>query len=350
MHYRQNREQSAEILRIALAHMGRQQAAFHPANYTLWYEHVAGINPPLSRVLDERIAASDSLTDGDVLRLYARYITTRDGEAIERIQGRLLTLLEETSQIISSTGTHATHFGETLEDHSLRLKQPVSLELIQSIVSEILTATRDMCAANVTLSQQLDTSTQEVLNLTHRLERVETEALSDPLTGLLNRLGFERATAELGARTGELGGAALLAADVDYFKRINDSYGHLVGDQVLCAVAQVLRARTKGSDIAARFGGDELPSCCPRPRSGAPRRWPSRFEPRCCRAGCGVSTEMSMWRPSRCRWGLPRRRPVIDSRTCCIGRMPRCTWPSGQGETAYPRGPPRIIMTRFYTA
>jgi diguanylate cyclase len=264
MRYRQNREQSSEILRIALAHMGRQQAGFHPASYALWYEYAAGINPPLSQVLEARIAANNSLTDADVLRLYSQYIVTRDGEAIERIQQRLLILLQDTSQIVASTGSHAVHFGEALEDHSLRLKQPVSMELIQSIVSELLTETQQMCAANATLSRQLDTSSQEVLNLTHRLERMQAEALIDPLTGLLNRRGFERAVAELNARPGELEGASLLAADVDHFKGINDSHGHLVGDQVLRAVAQVLRARTAAPAIAARLGGDEFVALLPK--------------------------------------------------------------------------------------
>src|SRR5713101_2531223 len=96
MRYRQSREQSAEILRIALGHMGRQQAAFHPVSYALWYEHAAGINPPLSQVLEKRAAASSPLTDADVARLYAQYIIARDGEAIDRIQERLLVLLQET--------------------------------------------------------------------------------------------------------------------------------------------------------------------------------------------------------------------------------------------------------------
>jgi len=238
--------------------MGRQQAAFHPASYALWYEHAAGVNSPLSEALEARIAAKSPLTDTDVLRLYAQYIVARDGEAIERIRERLLALLEQTSSAVYSTGTHAVQFGEALQDHSMRLRQPASADLIQSIVNELLAETQHMCAANVTLTRQLDTSSQEVRNLTDRLERMQVEALNDPLTGLLNRRGFERAVAELDMPSGDLSGAALLAVDVDHFKRINDSHGHLVGDQVLRAVAQVLRARTKGSDISARLGGDEF--------------------------------------------------------------------------------------------
>jgi diguanylate cyclase len=238
--------------------MGRQQAAFHPVSYTLWYEHAAGTNARLSQVLEEQIAANNSLTDADVGRLYAQHIVARDAEAVGRIRERLLMLLQETSQVVESTGTHAAQFGGALEDHTQRLNQQPSLELIQQVVSELLTETQQMCAANATLSRQLNSSSQEVLDLTRRLEQVQAEAFNDPLTGLLNRRGFEQAICDLDASGRELQGAALLAVDIDHFKHINDSHGHLLGDQVLRAVAQVLRARIKGSDIAARLGGDEF--------------------------------------------------------------------------------------------
>ena len=270
MQYRQTREQSAEILRMVVAFMARQQAAFYPASYALWYEHAAGINPALSQVLEQRIGSGTSLSDEEVLRLHAQHILTRDVEAIERIQQRLLTLLQETSQRVSDTGTHALQFGEALEGHSARLKQPVSMELICDIVNELLTETKQMCSASVTLSRQLDTSVQEVLTLTQRLEQSQAEALKDSLTGLLNRRGFENAVADLHARAADLAGVSVLLVDVDYFKRINDTYGHLIGDQVLRAVAQVLRARTKVADIAARVGGDEFAVLLPNtPMSGA---------------------------------------------------------------------------------
>src|SRR5262249_34248486 len=164
-------------------------------------------------------AAGAPLTDADVVRLYARFIVTRDGKTIERIRARLMALLEETAQIISSTGSQATQFGEALEDHSLRLRQPVCLGTVQEIVNELFTETQHMCAANAALAHQLNDSCKEVLQLTERLERVQAEALNDPLTGLLNRRGFEQAIKALDMQPVQLQGTSLLAADVDRFKQ-----------------------------------------------------------------------------------------------------------------------------------
>ena len=75
--------------------MARQLAAFHPLSYALWYEHCAGMNPDLSRVLDSRLAANTALTEADVWRLYAQHIAARDMEAFERLQLQLRNLLED---------------------------------------------------------------------------------------------------------------------------------------------------------------------------------------------------------------------------------------------------------------
>jgi diguanylate cyclase len=258
MDYQQSKEQSAEILRMAVGLMGKQAAGFYPASYALWYEHAAGVNPTLSRILEERIAASTPLTDSDVRNLYAQYIASRDRDTMERIEQRLAALLYETSRIVSDSGVHVMEFGECLEGHSKRLQVPSSVEAIHTIVNELLVETQQMCVANTTLSRQLDTSAQEVVTLTQRLERAQHEASKDPLTGLLNRRGFTDAVAKLYAGSAHLDGAGLLMVDIDQFRQINDSHGHVVGDQVLRAVAQVLRARIKGADIAARLGGDEF--------------------------------------------------------------------------------------------
>lgn len=89
-------------------------------------------------------------------------------------------------------------------------------------------------------------------------QRAETEAFTDPLTGLANRRAFDLAMGLAKAATGEAADFALAHLDLDYFKAVNDSLGHAAGDAVLCHVADVMRAVTRAQDTVARIGGDEF--------------------------------------------------------------------------------------------
>jgi len=82
---------------------------------------------------------------------------------------------------------------------------------------------------------------------------------TDPLTGLADRACFLDRLARLldGDRAGD-GCCAVLFVDIDGFKQVNDAWGHLVGDQVLCEVARRLAASVRADDALARFGGDEF--------------------------------------------------------------------------------------------
>ena len=91
------------------------------------------------------------------------------------------------------------------------------------------------------------------------LERLAEEARTDPLTGLLNRRGFdEHAARELVRIRRDRTPIALAAIDIDYFKQINDEWGHLVGDRVLAHLADLLTNQARGIDVAARLGGEEF--------------------------------------------------------------------------------------------
>jgi len=102
-----------------------------------------------------------------------------------------------------------------------------------------------------------------VLTLVRRndelLASLESEARTDALTGLLNRRGFdERASLELARSRREDECIAIAAFDLDCFKRINDEWGHDVGDRVLIRAAEVLRGEAREIDVVARFGGEEF--------------------------------------------------------------------------------------------
>jgi diguanylate cyclase (GGDEF)-like protein len=92
------------------------------------------------------------------------------------------------------------------------------------------------------------------------LRRTLTEqSISDPLTGLHNRRYLEETLPrELSRAQREERSLALVLIDVDHFKRINDTFGHDVGDEVLKAIAELLRAQTRAGDVTSRMGGEEM--------------------------------------------------------------------------------------------
>lgn len=91
------------------------------------------------------------------------------------------------------------------------------------------------------------------------IERLEILSSTDGLTGLFNRRAvFERLSAEA-ARSQRYGSAlSLILCDVDQFKKINDTYGHIAGDRVLQHVADIIRSLVRKTDVVARYGGDEF--------------------------------------------------------------------------------------------
>ncbi|THD85829.1 diguanylate cyclase [Aliigemmobacter aestuarii] len=110
---------------------------------------------------------------------------------------------------------------------------------------------------------------EELRQLNRRLQGAKSEAeeraLTDTLTGLRNRRAFDQALdrvlnqMQVQARAeADPAGFSLMHLDLDFFKQVNDSHGHAAGDQVLVAVAQVLRRETRAADTVARVGGDEF--------------------------------------------------------------------------------------------
>ena len=91
-----------------------------------------------------------------------------------------------------------------------------------------------------------------------------SRATRDPLTGLPNRAAFDEALAHELAGIGRGSAPSLLLVDLDKFKLVNDSDGHLAGDAVLVAVAEVLREHVRPSDVTCRLGGDEFAIVLPR--------------------------------------------------------------------------------------
>lgn len=93
--------------------------------------------------------------------------------------------------------------------------------------------------------------------------KMESIATSDPLTGVLNRRGFERKASRRLAESADDATGALLFIDLNDFKQINDKYGHEIGDQLLTIASERLRKSLRSCDIIGRPGGDEFVALVP---------------------------------------------------------------------------------------
>jgi diguanylate cyclase len=121
----------------------------------------------------------------------------------------------------------------------------------------------------------------------------------DALTGLANRRQFELTLAREIDRVARAGEPALvLMADVDHFKKVNDTYGHPAGDQVLKAVSQALLDCVRPMDTVARFGGEEfaiiLPNCPPAFGHAVAERIRRKVELKSINAGMGLNVSVTI--------------------------------------------------------
>ena len=167
--------------------------------------------------------------------------------------------IEQVMAMIGAAAGTASSYTENLANVSQKLGADPDDPAVRSIVESLVTATAEMQQNNQALEARLSASKQEIDQLQENLETVRTESLTDPLTTLANRKSFDdallRAIAEARARNEPL---SLLLTDIDHFKKFNDTFGHLTGDQVLRLVAMSVKQNVKGQDIAARYGGEEF--------------------------------------------------------------------------------------------
>lgn len=116
--------------------------------------------------------------------------------------------------------------------------------------------TTQLLRSNEAMQEQVRLRTQELQAANAELQR---QANTDPLTQLLNRRGFDTQSHlawALARRSGRP--LSVISLDIDFFKSVNDRFGHDVGDNVLATLATALRQRTRQADVVARIGGEEF--------------------------------------------------------------------------------------------
>ena len=251
-------DRTVDIVRSAIPRMSEMKIPITPSNYAVWYEYLNESNQPLRREMDVLLSRPEGITEQQMQDLYERYLTERT-EKIQIAKTALSQLVRALMSHIDLADGHYSGFSNELHEIARSLEGDTSTEDLNRLIDRAVCATNAALDHGAELKQKITALADEMQDVRNKLAISQVEARSDALTGLLNRLAFQEKLDGLAASCSESEHApCLLLIDIDRFKRVNDTYGHLAGDVVLESLAAEIKACLRGRDIVARYGGEEF--------------------------------------------------------------------------------------------
>ena len=246
-------------LRLCLPLMSKHNIPVTPQNYSVWYAYVSGTNETLRQTIDTMLEKGQRFDDEINILLYRRFGLGIDEHEIIKLRDDLkqllITILEQVMMFCGQTGNLETTLNFSVE----KLSSDLSIQEIKSIVDDIIDETRSWGGLGKILQRDLEQKSRELEELKKEFDNARRETLEDFLTGVANRKAFDNALVEATAdAASNKWPLCLLLADIDHFKKFNDNYGHLIGDEVIKFVARKIKELVRGRDIVARFGGEEF--------------------------------------------------------------------------------------------
>jgi diguanylate cyclase len=257
--YQDTSPKAAEYLRQALPLMSQNGVATNPINYAIWYEYVSGENLALVAAVDSMIEQKQAFDEESNDTLYRKFIFDDSIDSLERIHKDLGKLLANTMISVNEANEKAITAEGSLNSNSEKIQNAADLSEVTVVLNNIIKETRELASTSNLLKRKLHDTTSEIAVLRKELNKTRETAITDSLTGLLNRGAFDQKLGELlKLNQDESQLVSLLFMDLDNFKNINDNFGHLVGDKVIRFTAALIKQHISKHHIAARYGGEEV--------------------------------------------------------------------------------------------
>ena len=231
-----------------------------PDNFSVYYACISGSNAALKTAMDVLITHFGKPNQQQCSELFQAYLSAdAEHRALNSANSHVEAEINRVMEHIAKSAEGSQAYGKSLNDFSGGLQPDMSMDQIRAAVTRVADSTRLMAEQNKRLQTELEQSTQQLTEMRSNLDQVRKESLIDPLTEVGNRKFFSYEIERITRDACETGAPlSMLIADIDHFKNFNDTYGHLIGDQVLRLVAHTLVENLKGRDIIARYGGEEF--------------------------------------------------------------------------------------------
>ncbi len=259
-----------EIARKVIPFLSQKGILLTPKNYRIWFEYFHGVMPDIKEILDDMLSMGIQFTSKKNEELYARFFE-RDIEK-ENVEKRLSEIatsedirkkiedsIVKTIKDIFLSSDSVGSYNETLHQHFKSMADVKNINEIRFIISTLIKETAETIKSSEKTQEELQKTVKELEEARESLHEVQREARTDSLTGLNNRLAFDEKVKEEMERFKRYKIPCSVAMiDIDRFKRLNDTYGHIVGDRALVHVSKEFVKNLRKIDFVARYGGEEF--------------------------------------------------------------------------------------------
>jgi diguanylate cyclase len=228
-----------------------------PRNYELFYEAYIGSNPKLTK---ELASLGAKATQEELDAIGSQYFGHHYGKGVEgvhtKIAGELEGLLTLLKQEQTSLESYNKLLGETYS--RINTKSVASADLLRNAIGLLTDATGTTMAHGKETVEGVEAKSKEMEEIRKELDEYKRIANTDSLTRLFNRRAFDDKLASVYDSQRSRATTALVVGDIDHFKKINDTFGHPVGDKILATVANVIKSNVRKEVFVARTGGEEF--------------------------------------------------------------------------------------------
>lgn len=248
---------NADLLKAILTLMDSHNIAANPINYAICYDYVANHNASLTKAVEMLLKEQKPFDKETSLDLYGKHICSASLSSFENIHLQIQKIIDQTSGSINDTRDKAEKTNDSFQKKSALLEDFSGTTDVSAILKEIIEETRSLVASSHAMQTKLNEANLEMKQLRTELDQVRQIAITDGLTGLLNRRAFDQTLAKV-IEQSEPEQACLSMLDIDHFKKVNDTYGHTIGDNVIKFVASLMKQYAEEHHHVARYGGEEL--------------------------------------------------------------------------------------------
>ena len=227
-----------------------------PYAYEVAYVYFEGVNKALvNALIDDAIGKSNSLSDYEVRQIHAAL----HGDSSSHLWNQLSDEMLNVHNLLERQTHTSDKFSKSLTERKQQIAHVTTVDQFRDMITGLVDENERMLRETRDLRAELDQTSGQISELTSKLEEARSKELEDELTRIGNRRYFNESLKKEHSSAQRNGSRLCLAmADIDRFKSINDTYGHTVGDAVLCFLAKTIDSNIKGRDHVARYGGEEF--------------------------------------------------------------------------------------------